>query len=83
MFSFFFVDIRKLFAIKLSFEEFNLAFYTADRSAWLVLKQVRRRDFSEDTRYILYSMIEEKHVFKRELCIYKGFMDVFYILTSA
>ena len=26
-------------AMTLSFEEFNLVFYTADRSAWLVLNQ--------------------------------------------
>ena len=36
MLSFLFVDKRKLFAMKLSFEEFNLVFYTADRSVWLV-----------------------------------------------
>ena len=39
MLSLLFVDKRKLFAMKLSFEEFNLVFYTADRSAWLVLNQ--------------------------------------------
>ena len=42
---FLFVDKRKLFAMKLSFEEFNLVFYTADRSAWLVLNQPRQRGF--------------------------------------
>ena len=36
MLSFLFVDKRKLFAVKLSFGEFNLVFYTADRGAWLV-----------------------------------------------
>ena len=45
MLSFLFVDKRKLFAMKLSFEEFNLVFYTADRSAWLVLNQPRQRGF--------------------------------------
>ena len=39
MLSFLFVDKQKLFAMKLSFKEFNLVFYTADRSAWLVLNQ--------------------------------------------
>ena len=39
MLSFLFVDKRKLFAMKLSVKEFNLVFYTADRSAWLVLNQ--------------------------------------------
>ena len=42
MLSFLFVDKRKLFAMKLSFEEFNLVFYTADRSAWLVLNKAAR-----------------------------------------
>ena len=39
MLSFVFVDKRKLFAMKLSFKEFNLVFFTADWSAWLVLNQ--------------------------------------------
>ena len=66
MLSFLFVDKRKLFAMKLSFEEFNLVFYTADRSAWLVLSQPRQRGFWRHLRYIPYSMIKEKYVFKRE-----------------
>ena len=43
--SFLFVDKRKLFAMKLSFEEFNLVFYMADWSAWLVLNQPRQLGF--------------------------------------
>ena len=66
MLSFLFVDKRKLFAMKLSFEEFNLVFYTADRSVWLVLNQPRQRGFWRHLRYILYSMIKEKYVFKKE-----------------
>ena len=42
MLSFLFVGKRKFFAMKLSFEEFNL---TADRSALLVLNQPRQRGF--------------------------------------
>ena len=45
MLSFLFVDKRKLFAMKLSFEEFNLVLYTADWSAWLVLNQPRQLNF--------------------------------------
>ena len=45
MLSFLFVDKRKLFAMKLSFEEFNLVFYAEDRTAWLVLNQARQRGF--------------------------------------
>ena len=44
--------------MKLSFEEFNLVFYTADRGAWLVLNQ--------QLAYNPYSMIKEKNVFKRK-----------------
>ena len=66
MLSFLFVDKRKLFAMKLSFVEFNRVFYTADRSAWLVLNQPRQRGFWRHLRYIPYSMIKEKYVFKKE-----------------
>ena len=66
MLSFLFANKRTLFAITLSFEEFNLVFYTADRSAWLVLNQPRQRGFWRHLRYIPYSMIKEKYVFKRE-----------------
>ena len=40
---FLFVDKRELFALKFSFEEFNLVFFKADQSAWLVLNQPRQR----------------------------------------
>ena len=43
MLSFLFVEKRKLVFMKLFFEEFNLVFYTAGRSAWLVLNQPRQR----------------------------------------
>ena len=66
MLSFLFVDKRKLVAMKLSFVEFNRVFYTADRSAWLVLNQPRQRGFWRHLRYILYSMIKEKYAFKKE-----------------
>ena len=46
--SFLFVNKRTLFDMTLSFEEFNLVFYTADRSAWLVLNQ-QGSEVSEDT----------------------------------
>ena len=39
MLSFLSVDKPELFAMKLSFKEFTLVFFTADRSAWLVLNQ--------------------------------------------
>ena len=48
MLNFLFVDKRRLFALKLSFEGSDLVFYTADRSAWLVLNQ-QGSEVSEDT----------------------------------
>ena len=45
MLRFHFVDKRDLFAMKLSFEEFNLVFFDADQSVWLVLNQPRQRGF--------------------------------------
>ena len=48
MLRFLFVDKRELFALKLSFEEFNLVFFTADQSAWLVLNQPGQRGFWRD-----------------------------------
>ena len=52
----FFVEKRKLFVTKLSSEEFNLVFFTAERS---VLKQPRRHNF----QYILYSMVKKRTSF--------------------
>ena len=80
---FLFVDKRELFAMKLCFEEFNLVFFAADQSAWLVLNQPTQRGFWRNVRYFLYSMVKESTSFKGNFCIYKGFMDVFYILTLA
>ena len=56
----------RAFPMKLSFEEFNLVFFTADQSAWVVLNQPRQRGFGRYFRYILYSMVNEKYFFKRE-----------------
>ena len=82
MLCFLFADRRKVFAMKLSFEQF-FAFFTADWSAWLVLYQPRQWGFWRNLRYILYSMVKKSTFLKGNFCIYKGFMDVFYILTSA
>ena len=69
--------------MKLCFEEFNLDFLTADQSAWLVLNQPTQQGFWRNLSYILYSMVKESRFLKGNSSIYKGFMDVFYILTSA
>ena len=80
---FLFVDKRELFAMILCFEEFMLVLFAADQSGWLVLNQPRQRGFWRNVRYFLYSMVKESTSFKGNFCIYKGFMDVFYILTLA
>ena len=54
-----------------------------DRSAWLVLNQLRQRGFWRNLSYILYSMVEESTFLKGNFCIYKGFMDVFSCLFTA
>ena len=63
-----FVDNRELFAIKLSFEEFNPIVFTADQSAWLVLNQPRQRGFRRNLRYILYCMVIESAFLKGDFC---------------
>ena len=45
MLRFLFVVKRELFSMKLCFEEFNLVFFTADQSVWLVLNQATQRGF--------------------------------------
>ena len=70
-----FVDKRKLFAMTLSFEEFNLVFYGSERLA--CFETTRQRSFRRHLRYIPYSMIKEKYVFKRGFLYFKGFMDGF------
>ena len=66
MLIFLFVDKRKLFSMNLYFEEFNLVFYTLDWSTWPLLNQPRQQGFWRHFRYIPYSMIKEKYVFKKE-----------------
>ena len=83
MLSFLFVNKRILLAKKLSLEEFDLVFFTTDRSAWHVLNEPRQRGFGRNLRYILYSMVKESTFLNGNFCVYKGFMDVLYILTSA
>ena len=64
MLSFLFVDKRKLSAMKLSFEEFNLVLHVgSERLAGF--EQTKAARFLK-TLYIPYSMIKEKYVFKRE-----------------
>ena len=62
MVSFIFVDKQTLFAMKLSFKEFNLVFYTVDRNTWLVLNQPWQRGFwSHEVHSVLYD--------QRKVCI--------------
>ena len=70
MLRFLFVNKRKLFAMKLSFEEFKLVFFMADQSAWLALNQPRQRGFWRNLRYIMHSMAKECTFLKGNFCIY-------------
>ena len=62
---------------------FNLVFFTADQSAWLVLNQPTQRGLSRNLRFILYSMVKESTFLKGNFGIYERFVADFYILTSA
>ena len=69
MLSFLFVNKRELFAMKLSFEEFNLVFFAAGQSAWLVLNQPWQRGFWRNLRYILYSLVPwKKNQYSQRFC---------------
>ena len=59
----------------------NSTLFSSRWSAWLVLNHPRQRSFGRNVRYILYSMVNESTFLKGKFCIYKGFMDVLYILT--
>ena len=47
-----------------SFEEFNLVFFTADRSAWLVFNQPRKQGFWRNLRYILNTLLYLQRFYK-------------------
>ena len=66
-----------------SFSLWNCLSKNSTTDLWLVLKQPRQRGFGRNLRYILYSKVKESTFLKGNFCIYKSFMDVFYILTSA
>ena len=47
-----------------SFEEFNLVFFTADGSAWLVFNQPRKQGFWRNLRYILNTLLYLQRFYK-------------------
>ena len=57
---------------------FNLVFFTADQSAWLVLNQPTQRVFWRNLRFILYSRVKGSTFLKGNFCIYERFMPDFY-----
>ena len=66
IFSFLFVDKRKLFVMKLSYKEFSLV--STRRIVALGLfwaNQLRQQGFWRNLRYFLYSVVKELYVFKR------------------
>ena len=83
MLSLLFVDKRKLFAMKLSFEEFNLVF-TRRIVALGLFWTNRGSDDSEETWGTFCSPWSRNCTFlKEDFCSYEGFMGAFYILSSA
>ena len=75
---------RKLFAMKLSFKEFNVVLHRRRIWALGLFWTNQGSEVSEDTWGTFRTLWSKKSAFlKRNFCIYKGFMDVFYILTSA
>ena len=77
-----FVDKRELFTMKLCFEEFNLVFFAGIRALGLFWTN-RGSEVSEETWGTFCTLWSRKVRLKGNFCIYKGFMDVSYILTLA
>ena len=70
-----------VFVSKLSFEEINLVFFAAKFFTCFEPTKAIKVPKKLKVHFILYG--QGNYVFKRELCIYEGFMDVLYILRSA
>ena len=71
----------KLFVMKLSFEEVNIVFFMAERLVCFEPTKASRFMKKLQVHSELYA--QGKYFSKGNFCIYKGFIDVFYILTSA
>ena len=83
MLGFLFVEEGKLSIKKSSFEEFKLVFFTAKRAVCFEMQPARRRSFCRTLRYILHPVAKKISFFKRNLRIYKRFIYVSYIFSSA
>ena len=68
---FLFVDKRELFALKFSFEEFNLVFFKADQTRLACFEP------TEAARYILYSMVIESAFLKGNFVCLERFHGCF------
>ena len=82
MLGFLFVDQRNSseFRYEIVFRGIQPCF--SRRAAWLVLNPTKAETFLKKLHgYILFSVAKESKFLKGNFCIYKGFMDVFYILT--
>ena len=71
--SFLFVDIRKLFVTKLSFEEFHLVFFTAERLACFGPSEPRHQSFSQ--KFQIHSVLynQGKYFFKTKFLYLQRF----------
>ena len=75
--SFLFVDKRRLFVNKLSFEEFHLVFFMAERLSCFGPTEPRHRSFWRNLSYILNTIVKESTFLKGKNRIYKDFIDAF------
>ena len=84
MLSFLFVEKWELFAMKLSFERNSTLFSSLRIRALGLFKQTEATRFLKKLEvHSVYPMVKESTFWKITFCIYKGFMNLFYIFTSA
>ena len=69
---------RKVLSCKITFEDFDLFSFTADRSASLFWTATKSATFFKNfpVTYILHIILKESTLLKGNLCIYKCFIDV-------
>ena len=73
-----------LFAMKLSFERNSTLFSHCGSERLACFEQTEATRFLKKLEvHSVYSLVKESPFLKGNFCIYKGFMDLFYIFTTA
>ena len=84
MLSFLFVEKWELFAMKLSFERIQPCFVHWGSERFACFEQSGATRFLKKPEvHSVYSMVKESPFLLGNFCIYKGFMNLFYIFTTA